>query len=220
MSGASAMEIITVDDWPHIFRQLRPADDAHGANSERLRGRVNEILFVFGAERSAAKSSQPAFDFGEFAEFGRRFLTGVHMGHAFLNVALGSLSTNPHRGSAGIIPDQRDTAAIEKQIAMLAGLQAIIDGIGADSEGSAKAKAGPNAKPWLHSAVADLRLLWQDEGQSNRPKKDFLQFAEDLIGGVFGVTASSILESFDRHCHRLVAERLAKREEWQNSPSA
>lgn len=205
------MEIVRADGWPDLFACLRPGDDPRSTEGERLRGRVNEILFGFAAARSALKDPSPAYDFLQYAELGETFLRGIKLGHAWMNLVAGALSTNPKRPSAGIAPPSIDIEAIERQINFLKSIHKFGEDV-LSSNYQTEAPSSPNSKPWLHEAVADFRLLWLDEGQAGRPKKDFLNFVEALVGGTFGVTSNSILESYDRHSHKLLAEKLQIRE--------
>lgn len=209
------MEIIDKDGWPDIYRRLHPGADPNASEGQRLRGRVNEIAFEFAASRAALKDPRPSYDFAQYAEFGEIFLRGVQMGHAWLNLVAGALSSDPKRHSTAWAPDPTAIAAIVKQIEILKGLKAFEDRTRQEWDTGEEEAFAPNSKPWLHTAIAALRLLWNDEGQTGRPKKDFLEFAEAIVGGVFGVTSNSILESYDRHSHQLVADRIATRAEWQ-----
>ena len=115
------------------------------------------------------------------------------------------------RSSAGIVPPPIDVEAVERQINFLKSIHKFGESV-LSSNSQPEDISAPNSKPWLHEAIADLRLLWLDEGQAGRPKKEFLQFVEILIGGMFGVTSNSILESYDRHSHKLLAEKIEIRE--------
>lgn len=208
------MEIIRAEGWPDIFARLLPGEDPCSPEGERLRGRINEILFAFAASHNGLKDPRQQFEFDEYAEIGETFLRGVKMAYAWLNLAAGALSIDPGRASTGVTARSEDIAAIERQISFLLGLKDLTEDIKGITGYTPTEKAQPpNYKPWLHEAIAELRLLWIDEDQAHRPKKDFLLFAESLVGGTFGVTPNSILESYDRHSGKRLTKKLTTREE-------
>ena len=213
-----------IDDsrWADLCALLLPGIEPSAETAKAYRVQVDEVLAgiaVFGG-MARDRAGREVIDFGEAARAGEQFLKGIYAACQFVDAAVNATDVRTDRETSAHEPDPRHTAVIELEIGRLRSIQAWIDDMNRQY-GHLVRQTSPAAKPWLHHAVARLRLIWLDAGQVARPKQDFLGFAYAVVGGNGpSVTDNSVLESFDRHSNRLLAQMLRRRAALQSGPGA
>lgn len=195
-----------------VMACIEPTVDPDGPQGleikRRLEGCAGTLVALY---RSKGFTEDKTKNFGVYAAAGDHFLKGLAEIQQYVTYHFDLLERlTGERREALLLIDPEFVNQAEKIIYLMRFTENFSEN---SNKREYKNQDGPNSKPWLHETVLSLWQIWDDQGQTIRKKKEFIDFCFAFLDPAgLHITRNAIEESYDRHVkHQIETLREIRR---------